>query len=36
MIDRAGAGEDGEDSPILIPLGEARRGRADPVTFQRR
>jgi hypothetical protein len=36
MIDRAGAGEDGEDSPILIPLGGARRGRADPVTFQRR
>ena len=37
MIDRAGAGEDGEDSAILIPLSEARRGRADlPVTFQRR
>lgn len=37
MIDRAGAGEDGEGSAILIPLSEARRQRADlPVTFQRR
>jgi hypothetical protein len=37
MTDRAGGMEDGEDSPILIPLHEARRQRADvPVTFQRR
>jgi hypothetical protein len=40
-MDRASGSEGGEDSPILIPLSEARRERQGmphgmPVTFQRR
>jgi hypothetical protein len=36
-MDRASGTEDGDDSPTLIPLSEARRDRLGmPVTFQRR